>query len=187
MKVGIYPGSFNPLHIGHMKIVDMSLEKLGLDKVIVVPLNSYWDKSITVSMEERIKMLKLIESDKVVVDDNCPDTYACDIINKVNKDYNNPDIYYIIGADSLESIERWKNIEEVLKYNFVVTTRSGFDVKQLIKDKGLDESKFTVIDFNMDVSSTVVRNKIKEGLNVDDLLDSRIYGYIIKNNLYKEN
>ena len=99
MKVGVYVGSFNPVHKGHIKIV-RHLLKYFLDKVIVVATQNYWDKKNLINLNDRINMLKKYESDKIIIDTDCNNyEYTYMVMSKLKEEYD--DLYLIIGADNI--------------------------------------------------------------------------------------
>lgn len=178
MKLGIYVGSFNPPHNGHMKVANFLIENKIVDKVIILPTPNYWDKQDLVDINMRVDMLKLLETDNIIIDNkhnNYPYTYQ--VLESLKKDYNDT-LYLIIGSDNLESFHLWKNIDEILK-NYVIVLRRGNNEINKYLDK-FDKNKFIVIDDFpfIDVSST----KIREGSN--DFLDPKVLQYIRENKLY---
>ena len=78
MKIGIYPGSFDPIHLGHIKIVNEILKSKIVDKVLIVPTGNYWSKNVVADLKDRINMIKLFSSDTILVeekDNNVKATY----------------------------------------------------------------------------------------------------------------
>ena len=183
MKIGIFPGSYDPIHNDHIKIINELLNKKIIDKIILIPLENYWDKKITSNLKDRIKMLKLISNEKIIIKENLENSYAYQIINEIKKEHKN--IYYIIGADNLETLNKWKNVEEVLKENFIVINRNNIDVNQMLKNNNYDIDKFTIINLTTSLSSTNIRKKINNKEDVKEYLDKKIYNYIKENNLYE--
>ena len=163
MKIAVYVGSFNPVHKSHIKVVNLVLKNY-VDKVIIVPTLAYWDKKNLIDIKDRINMLKFYENEKIIIDtknNKCEYTYQV-----------------------LTKFDKWKNIDEILKYRIIVVKRNNIDA--CVYDK---YSKYNFIVTNKvdseDVSSTMVRNMI---LNKDkDILkyiDMKVYKYIKRNNLY---
>ena len=82
MKLGVFVGSFNPVHKGHIKIVNYILEKNYVDKVLIIPTGNYWDKNDIIDIKHRINMLKYYETDKIKIDNTLNDIqYTYQIIN----------------------------------------------------------------------------------------------------------
>ena len=186
MKIGLYPGSFNPIHKGHIAIINKLLSAKLIDKIILIPLNSHPNKNIEKTINNRIEMLKIYESANILIDDNSKELYTYEIMDKYKNLYPKENLYYIIGSDNLNSIDRWKNSEEVLKNNFIIINRPEYNTLELINDKKLNKDNFTIINLNYDISSTMIRDKIKEKENIYEYLDKEVINYIIENKLYIE-
>lgn len=185
MKIGIYPGSYNPVHTGHMFIVKKLLQEHIVDKIILIPLNSYWDKTVDVSLNDRIALLKQYEDENIIIDGACSDFYAYQIINKYKEIYKEDTLYYIIGSDNLENIDKWKNIEDVLKNKFIVVERVGYDSLTLMKEKGLNQENFTITRIlDYPISSTEIRRRLKNNEDTEHMLDRNVLDYIKNNKLY---
>ena len=104
MKLGIYVGSFNPVHNGHLKVINYLLENNLVDKVLVLATPNYWDKQDLIDVKDRINMLKFFETDNIIIDsihNNYPYTYQ--VIDSIKKDYKD-ELYLIIGSDILEKL-----------------------------------------------------------------------------------
>lgn len=164
MKIGVYVGSFNPVHKGHIKVVKKVLKEY-VDKVLIVPTLSYWDKNNLISITDRINMLKLYETKNILIDtknNKCKFTYQ--VLRNIKQEYKNSKIYLIIGDDLLEYFDKWKNVDEILNnYNLIVTNK-------------ISENE---------ISSTIVRSMVSN--NNDKVLkyiDPKVYDYIKRNNLY---
>jgi len=188
MKLGVYVGSFNPVHKGHIKIVNYLLSEY-LDKVLIMPTGAYWDKHDLVGLEDRINMLRFYENDKIIIEDeknDLPYTYL--VMRYLNEKYESDELYLIIGADNIVNFDKWDNYEELLKNNLVIIARDNIDVKYYLKRLG-KEDKYILVDSleDMDVSSTTIRNLIKENKlkDIEKLIDRQVLEYITKNNLYK--
>lgn len=184
MKIAVYVGSFNPVHKGHIKVVKKILKEY-VDKVIIVPTMSYWNKNNLISISDRINMLKLYETKDIVIDtknNNYEFTYQ--ILRNIQKEYKNDKIYLVIGEDLLRDFGKWKNISEILKYNIIVIKRNNIDESIY---KKYEKYNFIVTNkiSSKEISSTIVRNMIVNG-NKDVLkyIDLKVYDYIKRNNLY---
>lgn len=184
MKIAVYVGSFNPVHKGHIKVVKKILKEY-VDKVIIVPTMSYWNKNNLISISDRINMLKLYETKDIVIDkknNNYEFTYQ--VLRNIQKKYKNDKIYLVIGDDLLRDFDKWKNISEILKYNIIVIKRNNIDESIY---KKYEKYNFIVTNkiSSKEISSTIVRNMIVNG-NKDVLkyIDLKVYDYIKRNNLY---
>lgn len=184
MKIAVYVGSFNPVHKGHIKVVKMVLKEY-VDKVIIVPTMSYWNKNNLISIKDRINMLKLYETKDIIIDtknNNYEFTYQ--VLRNIQNEYKNDKIYLVIGDDLLKDFDKWKNVSEVLKHNIIVIRRN--DINESIYKK-YEKYNFIVKNkiSSKEISSTIVRNMIING-NKDVLkyIDLKVYDYIKRNNLY---
>ena len=188
MKIGIYPGSFDPIHLGHIKIVNKILEDKLVDKVLIVPTGDYWNKNVVASLQDRINMAKLFETDNIVIetkDNNIKATY--DLIKSKEKEFINDEIYLIIGGDNLEYLEKWINFENLIKYPFIIVGRDNFNKSYIDnKFKNYNKDNYVILDMeNIDISSSEIRGSINSENVKKQVLDKRVFEYIISNNLYK--
>ena len=155
MNIAIFGGSFDPVHLGHIEIVKKALEDKDIDKIIIVPnyLNPL-KNSFSAPPELRYKWLKKVfeDFDNVEVSDfeikqNRP-VYSIETINHFKPKY------FIIGSDNLKTLDKWKNIDEILKkVEFIVAKRGDID-NNILKKYGIKK----VIDIDIPISSTEIRN-----------------------------
>jgi len=183
MKIGVYVGSFNPVHIGHKYIMYYLLNNNHLDKIIVIPTKEYWDKSNLVDIKHRINMLKFYENEKIIINDYLNDyEYTYEILNTLKNENPNDELYLIIGADNIEKFHLWKNVEEILKHKVIVLNRNDVEIDKYINKFKQKNNFIDLKDFKkIDISSTKIRDNID---NMSEYLDKKIFNYIIKNNLY---
>ena len=180
MKLGIYIGSFNPPHKGHIYVVNYLLDNNVVDKVLIVPTANYWDKQNLPDIKHRINMLKFYEKDNIKIDDvNNGYAYTYELMRKLSEEYPSDNLYLIIGADNIINFDKWKNYQELLKYNIIVMKRDNVDINKYINKY---HGNFTIIDdyepFN--ISSTQIRNNVS-----DKYLDKEVINYIKEHNLYQ--
>ena len=181
MKVGVYVGSFNPPHIGHLKVANYLIENKIVDKVLMLPTLNYWDKQDLVDLKDRIAMLKYYETKDIVVDDihnNYEFTYQ--VLNALKKDYKSDTLYLIMGYDNLKNLHLWKNIDEILENKIIVLRRGNIDIDKYLNR--FDKSKFIIIDnFDyIDISSTELRKTLDS-----KYLSDKVINYIKRKKLYK--
>ncbi len=179
MKLGIYVGSFNPVHNGHLKVINYLLDNNLVDKVLVLATPNYWNKQDLIDVKDRINMLKYFETDNIIIDsihNNYPYTYQ--VIDSIKKDYKD-ELYLIIGSDNLEKLYLWKNIDKILENKIIVFRRGREDINKLLERYPID--RFIVVDdFDyLNICSTDIRN------GKENDIDSKVLQYIKKNNLYK--
>lgn len=188
MKIGVYVGSFDPFHKGHKIGIDYLLNNKYLDKIIVIPTMSYWDKNNLTDVKHRIKMLRFYETKNIIINDTLNDyQYTYQILNQLRKEYSNDNLYLIIGADNLEKFHLWKNTEEILNNKVIVLPRNNIDSLKYV-NKFTKKENFIIIDsfLNIDISSTEIRKYLKEKnyKEVDKYLDKTIIDYIVKYKVY---
>ena len=189
MRIAIYGGSFNPMHIGHEKIVDYVLNNLNMDKIIIIPVGipSHRENNLEQS-DTRLKICKEIfkGNKKIEVSDieikSEGKSYTYDTLLKLMDLYGeNNEFFEIIGEDSLKSLKTWKNYEELLKIcKFIVFRRK--DDKNIQIDKEFLNNKNIIILENeyYDISSTEIRNMIKNNEDISSFVNKKVKKLIEK-------
>ena len=177
MRIAIYGGSFNPMHIGHEKIVDYVLNNLNMDKIIIIPVGipSHRENNLEQS-DTRLKICKEIfkGNKKIEVSDieikSEGKSYTYDTLLKLIDLYGeNNEFFEIIGEDSLKSLKTWKNYEELLKIcKFIVFRRK--DDKNII----ILENEY------YDISSTEIRNMVKNNEDISAFVNKKVKKLIEK-------
>lgn len=188
MKLGVYVGSFNPVHKGHKAIVDFLLEKKYVDKILMIPTENYWGKQNLVDIKYRLEMLKFYENEDIIISEKYGDfKYTNEILTSLKNDFDD-DLYLIIGADNLIKFHKWENVDRILENKVVVLGRDDINMEELIQKFEKKENFVLVRDFPLiQISSTLIRKNIalNDFENIESLLDRPIFEYIQKNNLYK--
>lgn len=176
MKLGIFVGTFNPVHKGHIYLVNELLKQNYFDKIFVVPTLSYWNKINIVPLKHRINMLKFYETDNIIIDtENNTKEYTYQIMDIYHDNYPNDIIKLIIGADNLEKFNKWKRYKHILDYGLVVIARDKINLEKNYKNIEIA----SINEYN--ISSTEVRlDKEKQ----KKYLDKKVLKYIKENNLY---
>jgi nicotinate-nucleotide adenylyltransferase len=212
-KVGLFGGSFNPIHLGHVQsVVDVS-EKLSLDKVFVIPayLNPHKEPIEGPSPEERLEIAKagmedykdFVKVDEQEILRKGP-SYTIETIESYLKEYNSEDLYLILGMDTFAKFDTWKDFDKILhKVNLVVTSRPGNQLPFSIEDIPKGVRKYVAafdrnyielttnrhIEFvkieDVDVSATEVRKKLRTGQRVEKYLSYPVEKYIKEHKLYQ--
>ena len=185
-KIGIFGGSFNPIHRGHLEMADLAIKKLNLDILYIVPVGTPCHRSNKnfVSSKDRIKMLELslAKNKKLSLCDYEINTdtvsYTYDTLLKIAKIHPRSLIYEIIGEDSAEYLNQWKNYDKMRELcQFVFFKRDGYSSNS--NDALVIESPL------FDVSSTLIRKKIKSKEPLENYLIPEVIEYIKKHRLYK--
>lgn len=183
MRIGLYGGSFDPVHVGHLAVAEKAKEQYNLDKVIFIPTGSMPHKKGCVADAcHRIKMLELSFDDiSYSISDYEVNrneiSYSADTIEHFKSLYPDDEIYFIIGGDSYAYIDKWHEPHRIFENATVlVFPREGEVI--------LPPAKQLVVE-QVSVSSSEIREKIKLQKNVSNLLKNEVYNYIIENNLYR--
>lgn len=200
MKIGLIGGTFNPIHHGHLILSEYVRENFQLDKVIFIPTGLPPHKSATVveKPEIRLEMTKLaIEMNQFFSVSDIETyregiSYTIDTITELKNLYPTDQLYFLIGADSLFELPTWKYYEQLIsKTNIIVVNRPG-GANNLIGAKIKEyEDQFggSIIEVKsplIDISSSDIRNRVKDGKSIKYLVPNNVEEFILQKNLYKE-
>jgi len=192
MKVGLFFGSFNPIHIGHLVIANHLVEYSDLDQVwfVVTPHNPFKNKNTLLDNYQRLEMVyratkdytKLKPSD---IEFNLPQpNYTINTLVHLQEKYPQHEFALIMGEDNLKSFHKWKNYELILENHHIYVYPRVSDQKEETRFDG--HKKIHVINAPlMELSSTFIRNAIKEGKNVQPMLPQHVWEYLDEMNFYK--
>ena len=193
MKLGIFGGSFNPPHNMHTYIANYMINQQYVDKVVFVPTGSkYAYKNNLIEEEHRLNMLEILsnKNENILVSDyelKSEVVYTIDTLRYFKELYPNDEIYFICGLDNFSYIDKWKNGEEILSnYKIIVINRDGNDLDELLVK--YNDYKDNIIVSNMemkDISSTYIRDNIKEIDKVKEFIDEDVLRYIYERELYR--
>ena len=187
MKTGLFVGSFNPPTKAHLDITKILYNQKILDKIVFVPVNN--SKKKLVSLDERIKMLNsyvkqynYLEVSNVMR--NYTNNFNYQVLNELSKCYD--DIYIIMGSDLLEKLNTFTNYEEIIKkYNFIIITRFNINNLNIIKNNYKNyQDKFIIFNYQSNISSSLVREKIRKKEDISNIIDINIEKYIKEKKLY---
>ncbi len=189
MKIGLFFGSFNPIHIGHMIIANYMANHTYLDKVwiVVSPQNPLKDKSILINTYDRLEMCKLAFNDdlKIQVSDielHLPQpSYTVDTLAYLKEKHPEHEFSLIMGADNLNTLKKWKNYEVILRdYKILVYPRPKESVSEFS-----DHPNVSITDTPiMEISSTFIRNSIKNKKDIRYFLPDNVLRFIESKSLY---
>ncbi|MFT5874620.1 MAG: nicotinate-nucleotide adenylyltransferase [Clostridium sp.] len=199
MKKAIFGGTFDPIHIGHVHIAYEALYNLHLDKILFMPAGNpphKINKKITDSQIRYDLVKRAIENEThFEISDyeinKKENSYTYETVELFSKLKRNIEWYFLIGVDSLMDLDNWKNVDRILASSkLVIYNRAGFTIGEVLKQKHHIEEKYNkeLIFLDMpiiDISSTNIRNSIKEGRNINYFLPSGVEGIIDKLHLYK--
>ena len=189
MRIAIYGGSFNPMHIGHEKIVDYVLNNLNMDKIIIIPVGipSHRENNLEQS-DTRLKICKEIfkGNKKIEVSDieikSEGKSYTYDTLLKLMDLYGeNNEFFEIIGEDSLKSLKTWKNYEELLKICKFIVFRRKDDKDIQIDEEFLNNKNIIILENEYyDISSTEIRNMVKNNEDISAFVNKKVKKLIEK-------
>ena len=189
MRIAIYGGSFNPMHIGHEKIVDYVLNNLNMDKIIIIPVGipSHRENNLEQS-DTRLKICKEIfkGNKKIEVSDieikSEGNSYTYDTLLKLMDLYGeNNEFFEIIGEDSLKSLKTWKNYEELLKICKFIVFRRKDDKNIQIDEEFLNNKNIIILENEYyDISSTEIRNMVKNNEDISAFVNKKVKKLIEK-------
>lgn len=190
MKTGLFFGSYNPIHTGHLIIANYMANHTELDEVwlVVSPHNPLKDKSGLGNMYDRLEMARLAteNTENIKVSDiefALPQpSYTIDTLTYLHEKYPEKEFVLIMGADNLVSLKKWKNYEVLLKnYQIYVYPRPGADVKEWENHSSITFTNTPL----MEISSTFIRKAIKENKSVQFFLPDSVINFIDGKGMYK--
>ncbi len=166
-KIGILGGSFDPAHIGHIKISKEAKKKFGIDEIIwaVTKKNPFKDKS-SLSLYQRIKYAKKINQKNLFIkvkyfEDKIKSNRTIDLLRHIKKKNKNSDIFFIMGADSLINFHKWKNSDLISSIcKILVFDRDRYKKKSLssVSFKKYNKKSLKFVEFNkVNISSSQIR------------------------------
>lgn len=191
MKIGIFGGSFNPIHSGHAIIAHHIITSGVVDRLwlMVSPVNPLKvGHERQVSDTDRLRMVEMVSRPMENVETSAFEftmpkpSYTIDTLNALQEKFPDDEFYLVTGADNWVIFDRWRNSEEILaKYHLLVYPRLGYDV--VIPEELRD--RVTLIDAPIiELSSTLVRERLAKGLSVRYYVPDEVLGYIERNKLY---
>lgn len=190
MQVGLFFGSFNPIHIGHTVIANYIIEYSHLDQLwfVVSPQNPFKNKVQLLSEYHRLELVnRAIEDDlrfrASSIEFKLPKpSFTIDTITYLKEKHPNHNFKMIMGADQLPSFHKWKNSDELRKQiRFLVYPRPGISNHEL-----LESQEFELIEAPlMEISSSFIRKSIREGKDLRHFLNPQVWKYIQEMGFYK--
>jgi nicotinate-nucleotide adenylyltransferase len=198
MKIGIFGGSFDPIHNGHLALAKSSIEQVPLDKLIVVPAKMQpfkMDQEVT-SGEHRVNMLKLAFRDFPQAEisryelEKTGISYTTDTLDYYQSMYPLDTLYFVMGTDAFLRILDWKNSEKMLRrYVFAIGGRPGYRKDDLIKvtDKVKELYNTKLVFLNNDLvkqASTQIRDLAENRINLSTNVPKEVADYIVSEKLY---
>lgn len=186
-RVGLFGGSFDPVHLGHLAAAEFALSKTDIDRIVFVPVGKPWQKPAPIaSAVDRMNMLKLsIESNNSFSSSDIEirtdkTSYMIDTVNEFSEINVSSSISLILGADAAHSLPTWHRYQELIqKVNVVVIARE-------FQEKPSLEFDFEFLPMQLiEVSSSQIRNMVAKDENIRELVPKKVYDYIFDHKLYK--
>jgi len=193
-KIGIFLGTFDPIHYGHLAIALEAINH-GMDKVVIYPSYDAPHKDITASNQARLDMCRLalksydnIELSSLLVDQSLGG-YSMSVLEAIMKENPNDKLYYILGSDIYKYILTWPTIRQITSYfDFLVMLRDpgDFNTCKAISSKLSNKTIMMKGKINQ-ISSSQIKECFVMNQDTSELLPSEVYHYISKYSTYKKN
>lgn len=194
--IAVFGGAFNPPANSHLSLAKQILEKNNMvEKVIFVPVNVKYNKDGLASNEARFSMLQEIcknvqglEVSRIELDSK-RQLYTLETLRLIKEQYKEHEIYFVLGSDNLKMLETWHNADTLLKeFKILVLERGEDKTEEIIEEnnflKKYKDSIMKLSNINkIDLSSTEIREKLKKGETIEDLVPKEILKQVLE--LYK--
>lgn len=190
MKIGLYFGSFNPVHNGHLIIANHILNETELEKVwfIVSPQNPFKSNSGLLNKYNRLHLLRIATEDdnRIKISDiefNLPTpSYTVVTLSHLQEKYPEHQFSIIMGSDSFQNLHKWKSYEVIIKnYQALVYRRPGFEIENHVN------AQLTIVDAPLlEISATKIRQLIKQGKSIRYIVPEKVREEIEKGGYYKK-
>jgi len=183
MKIGLFGGAFNPVHNGHISIARAAIKEGGIDKLILIPSgNAPHKKEGSVSREDRLRMLQLAFSGEENIEiseyefNRKEISYSADTVEYFKSIYPDDELFFLIGDDSYNNLHLWHEPNRIMKVaTLLVFPREGASVLPPAVKIPMEKVK---------VSSSEIRERIKNGKDLTNLLPKGVFDYIMEKRLY---
>jgi len=190
MKIGLFFGSFNPIHVGHLIIGNYMANQTNLDQVwyVVSPQNPFKEKKSLARDHDRLHLVELAveDNDKLRasnIEFNLPKpSYTIDTLVHIKEKYPAHEFVLIMGGDNLATFHKWKNYEIILRdYRLYVYSRPGYDLGALATHE-----KVSLFDApEMKISASYIRTCIREGHSIQYLVSDPVFNYLSSSSMYR--
>jgi nicotinate-nucleotide adenylyltransferase len=189
MKIGLFFGSFNPIHHGHLMVASFIANHTDLQQIwlVVSPQNPHKTQTSLLNEYDRLHLAQLaIEDDAQIkvsdIEFKLPKpSYTIDTLTYLQEKYPQHQFHVIMGSDSFQNLPKWKNFEALVKnYQFIVYRRPGFDITE---DYGADMQYLEAP--MLELSATLIRNNCKDGITIRYLVPEQVRLEIERNNYFK--
>jgi len=190
-KCAIYGGTFDPIHNGHLHLIDELTRSGDFDKFIVIPSGIPSQKAAIASAADRLAMTKLAVSEMLGSNhlyevDDCEikrlgPSFAIDTATEISNRYPEYEIYWIVGSDTVSTLAKWHKFEELAKIvKFIIIERPGFKLNEYPAELKFERREIEA----KDISASEIRSQIKDGKDISNLVPKTVLEYILQNRLY---
>lgn len=197
MKIGVYGGSFNPIHIGHLTVADEVKKRLSLDKVIFIPAGYPYFKNPSDVLNYKTRKLMVEKSIKNILYFECSDiessetepSYTAVTLTKLKEFYKNDELFLIVGEDTLNVMNKWYKPELIPQLATIVAlSRKSVKTSPILGQYDDHNVEFQAIylPLEISISSSYVREQIRSKGSYKFLVPKEAYKIIKKNKLYKQ-
>ncbi len=190
MKIGLFFGSFNPVHVGHMIIANFMAEHTSLNKVwmVVSPQNPHKKRATLAKDYDRLHLVNLAIGDNPKIQSSNIEfslpkpSYTVDTLSYLKEKYTDHEFVLIMGGDNLATFHKWKNYEEILKHHEIfVYKRPSYELGEL-----QNHEKVSIFEAPlMQISSSYIRKRIKESASIKYLVVDAVEEHIASSGMYK--
>ena len=184
-KLGIYGGTFDPIHHGHLILARQACEEIGLDRVVFIPAAlSPFKKSAHASGEQRLAMVQAaIDGQNYFAADDCelkrpPPSYSIDTVLQIREREPKAELFWLIGADNVHDLRKWHRFEELDQL-----------AQFIVLDRGCSQEtahSYPVVRRNIDISATDIRNRVASGCSIRYFVPPAVEEIIRQGNIYRE-
>ena len=191
MKVGLYFGTYNPVHIGHLAIANYMVEFTEIERLwfVISPQSPFKTKKKLLDNYQRLEMVsRAIDYDTRLQASNIEfklpiPSFTIDTLTYLKEQHPDHEFYLIMGGDNLVHLHKWKNHEIILSdYKVLVYPRPGHDIETFLTHANIQLVNAPI----MEISSSFIRKAIAEGKDVRHFIPSKAYQYLDEMNFYKK-
>ena len=192
LKVGLYFGSYNPIHIGHLAIANYMVEFTDIDQLwfVVSPQNPFKKKTNLLDDYQRLEMAHLaVEGDDRLRASNIEfslpkPSYTASTLAYLKDQHPNHQFVILMGSDNLENFHKWKNYNSIIEnHGVIVYPRPGFDISKVQIHKNITLAENAP---QMEISSSFIRDAIQAGKDIRHFLPQKSWEYLEEMNFYKK-
>lgn len=190
MKIGLFFGSFNPVHVGHMIIANYMIQNSDLEELwmVISPQNPHKKKSTLAKDYDRLHLVELAIGDNLKIKSSNIEfglpqpSYTIDTLTYLKQKYPEKEFVLIMGGDNLGTLHKWKNYEMIINnHEIYVYKRPEYDLGELVDHRSVSVFEAPL----MHISASYIREQIKLGKDIRYLVPDAVYEYLDKTTLYK--